>query len=646
MSDFLSVTPVMDDVSSISANSKNYDQIAVSTNYVTGAKQMVITYRAVKDVAGNELAEDSSKDSKWKSKTFTIKKDKEKNPITTFTVGGLKHGYTYIFYAEPKNGRKHVTENPKTVQAYTIVGTPVVKTSPKDLDEMYVQWAAVRGASRYKLEIYDVESGDQNPVKTVEFKKAGKHTWKGGSAGELDGKNKNLNMDLAGKPYAFRVTAIRKDSYFTEGREGFPSEKKTEAGRPTGVKNLKAKINVEDNVYYPEGYLTWDHSSDHNQTTPLTYMITRKVYKYKSGTTNSFETGFTESDILTYEQAYKKLYKSNGKYVSYKSYRSKKTGAFNNGDKVIYEITPVYYSTVTAENKRGTNGDGYILGVPKRVTYILPAEIIITPRTEVTVGESATLSISYRPTSTTIKSVDWTASSGDYFSWNGPTVTGKTAMSDWNSNVYIRATGKVNGVASGKGLIKVNAKPAAVGSLKVCIDAGHGGSDSGATYNGMLEKTCNLDMAYAMKAELEAYGVPVVMTRYDDTYLTVGSRPVKAYSEGCNLFISIHCNSGGASGTEVWKSITEYHDDNMANKILSNVTAAIATGSRGVKTRTGENGDYYGVIRGSAAKGITGMIVEVAFMDGDYNKLNNSTNRANAGKAIADAILESKGIKR
>ena len=227
---------------------------------------------------------------------------------------------------------------------------------------------------------------------------------------------------------------------------------------------------------------------------------------------------------------------------------------------------------------------------------------------------------------------------------NGATVTGLNSSGNWNDNIYVQAVSKATGVASNKGLIKVNAKPVS-SSLKVCIDAGHGGEDSGATYNGLLEKNCNLDMANAMKSRLEAYGVQVVMTRTSDTYLTVGSRPEVAYNNGCNLFISIHCNSGGASGTEVYKSITQYHDDDLAGRILSKVTAAAGTPSRGVKTRTGNSGDYYGVIRGSANRGINGMIVETAFMDGDYSKLNNASTRQQIGTAIADAVLERYGYK-
>ena len=369
----------------------------------------------------------------------------------------------------------------------------------------------------------------------------------------------------------------------------------------------------------------------------------------KTGTDDSFEKTYATSTILSKKDAYSKLKKKDGKYTSYKSCRSKiKTVPFYHGDKVVYVVTPVYYSEVAKSKGRGPDKDGFILGVPKKVTYITPAKIVLK-RTEVTVGNSKAVPISYLPKSTTVKDVVWTAPSQKYFTFDGTKVKGKTAMKNWNNDVYVLATGRLtisgSKITSNKALIKVNPKGVTDGKLKVCIDAGHGGSDSGATSGGLTEKSCNLDMAYAMKSELEAYGVPVVMTRYDDTYISVGDRPNIAYSNGCNLFISIHCNSGGGNGTEVWKSVTEYHDDNMANKILTKVTGAIGTGNRGVKTRTGSNGDYYGVIRGSAANKITGMIVEVAFIDGDNSKLNSSSNRQAAGKAIADAVLESKGYK-
>lgn len=51
---------------------------------------------------------------------------------------------------------------------------------------------------------------------------------------------------------------------------------------------------------------------------------------------------------------------------------------------------------------------------------------------------------------------------------------------------------------------------------KVFLGVGHGGSDSGATANGLKEKDINLNIALACKAELERYGVQVGISRLQD----------------------------------------------------------------------------------------------------------------------------------
>jgi len=631
---YKTVRPLLNEVSWIDAVNKNYNQITVSTDFIPGATQMVVTYRAIKDPVGAVIEEGAGKDGTWVSKVFTIKKDaKTKKPVMQFVVGGLKHGYTYMFYAEPKYGKKH--EGYSVVDTeYTRPGKTVVKASPKSLTEVYVQWASVPGATQYKLDIYDAEDDtpDKAPVKTQYFKTAGKHTWKGGTSGVIDGKTKVEDLSNAGKPYTFVVTPFKKDSYYKEGygNEGDSSAPVTEAGRPRAVTNLKAAVNSVNS----DAKLTWSQCADNTKNTPISYMIEREVYKYTVGTANTFSKTGVSSNIMGYKNNYKKL-----TYASTTQVIGKE---FSSGDKVVYKITPVYDSKVPG---RGANKDGFILGVPAKVNYITPYSITINGRTEMTVGETKTVGISFKPTSCTVKAVNWiSAGNNDYFTMNGASLTGKKTSGDWNNGIYVQAISKANGIASNVGLVKINAKPVS-SSLKVCIDAGHGGEDSGATYGGVVEKNCNLDMAQAMRSRLESYGVPVVMTRTGDSYLTVGARPEVAYNNGCNLFISIHCNSGGGAGTEVYKSITQYHDDDLASRILSKITSTIGTGSRGVKTRTGQNGDYYGVIRGSAARGINGMIVEVAFVDGDKDKLSNYNTRVSAGTAIADAVLEKYGYK-
>ena len=52
----------------------------------------------------------------------------------------------------------------------------------------------------------------------------------------------------------------------------------------------------------------------------------------------------------------------------------------------------------------------------------------------------------------------------------------------------------------------------------IIIDAGHGGYDNGASYNGRREKDDNLRLALAVGSRLEQDGFPVVYTRTTDVY--------------------------------------------------------------------------------------------------------------------------------
>ena len=53
---------------------------------------------------------------------------------------------------------------------------------------------------------------------------------------------------------------------------------------------------------------------------------------------------------------------------------------------------------------------------------------------------------------------------------------------------------------------------------KIILDAGHGGYDNGASYEGRLEKDDNLRLALAVGQKLEEQGLPVEYTRVEDIY--------------------------------------------------------------------------------------------------------------------------------
>lgn len=78
---------------------------------------------------------------------------------------------------------------------------------------------------------------------------------------------------------------------------------------------------------------------------------------------------------------------------------------------------------------------------------------------------------------------------------------------------------------------------------KVVVDAGHGGYDAGASYNGRLEKDDNLALALEVGAMLEDRGVDVVYTRTEDIYQSPSEKARIANASGADYFLSIHRNS-------------------------------------------------------------------------------------------------------
>ena len=80
-------------------------------------------------------------------------------------------------------------------------------------------------------------------------------------------------------------------------------------------------------------------------------------------------------------------------------------------------------------------------------------------------------------------------------------------------------------------------------AYKIVLDAGHGGTDPGAVYNGRNEKDDNLALAQAVGKILEDNGVDVVYTRTEDIYQTPFEKARIANQSGADYFISFHRNS-------------------------------------------------------------------------------------------------------
>ena len=79
----------------------------------------------------------------------------------------------------------------------------------------------------------------------------------------------------------------------------------------------------------------------------------------------------------------------------------------------------------------------------------------------------------------------------------------------------------------------------------VCLDAGHGGHDSGAKGRRASEKDVTLQVVLKLGKRIEEGmpGVKVIYTRTTDSYPNLYERPALANKNKADLFISVHCNS-------------------------------------------------------------------------------------------------------
>ncbi len=90
--------------------------------------------------------------------------------------------------------------------------------------------------------------------------------------------------------------------------------------------------------------------------------------------------------------------------------------------------------------------------------------------------------------------------------------------------------------------------------VAVIIDPGHGGGDSGAVAQGVVEKSLNLDVGLRVAQLLQARGVEVRLTREDDHFVPLEDRVQLANSLPGAVFVSIHFNDASGNGKAVGRA--------------------------------------------------------------------------------------------
>jgi N-acetylmuramoyl-L-alanine amidase len=109
-------------------------------------------------------------------------------------------------------------------------------------------------------------------------------------------------------------------------------------------------------------------------------------------------------------------------------------------------------------------------------------------------------------------------------------------------------------------LVAINRQPEhlAIRHLKIAIDAGHGGTNSGATglKTGIEEKYRNLQIAKYLEKEFKRWGAEVYMTRNEDIDLSMLDRTLLLREADPDLLISIHHN---ASSNPTVRGVSTYY---------------------------------------------------------------------------------------
>lgn len=171
-------------------------------------------------------------------------------------------------------------------------------------------------------------------------------------------------------------------------------------------------------------------------------------------------------------------------------------------------------------------------------------------------------------------------------------------------------------------------------SKTIVIDAGHGGTDVGATREGIYEKDLTLDMAQRLEALLKKKGFAVLMVRDKDEYVSLQDRVDYSENHNADLFISIHVNSSvtpDGNGLETHYYTPQSYE--FAQVVHKEFTSAINARDRGLfKSK------FY-VINHTTCPSI---LIETGFISNpdERKELMTTQRRQKTAEAIAKGIMK------
>jgi len=169
----------------------------------------------------------------------------------------------------------------------------------------------------------------------------------------------------------------------------------------------------------------------------------------------------------------------------------------------------------------------------------------------------------------------------------------------------------------------------------IILDAGHGGNNPGAVYNGRQEKDDALALVLAVGAILEANDVDVYYTRTTDVYETPFQKAQEANLTDADYFVSVHRNSSPMPNQYNGVESLVYNRYGRAAAMAENINAQLEqAGFRNIGVFERQNL----VVLNSTE--MPALLVEVGFINTDSDNIIFDEQFDEIAIAIAEGILE------
>lgn len=169
----------------------------------------------------------------------------------------------------------------------------------------------------------------------------------------------------------------------------------------------------------------------------------------------------------------------------------------------------------------------------------------------------------------------------------------------------------------------------------IMLDAGHGGSDPGAVYNGRQEKDDTLRLTLAVGEILQNNGVDVQYTRTTDIYQSPFEKAMEANNAGVDFFVSIHRNSFPTSNQVMGVESLVYDLSGIKYEMAQNINEQLETVgfvNLGVKARPN--------LIVLKRTNMPAVLVEAGFINSDTDNQLFDANFQDIAEAIARGILD------